>query len=77
VTEKFEGDAGMNALFITYIRSLQTCLARGPQTITQQFEGRRSYVMYLFRNMLHSTKSTNVSQIYIYIFYYWQNVLAA
>jgi len=31
------------------------------QRATQQFEGRTSYVMWLFRGMLHSTKSTNFS----------------
>jgi len=37
-------------------------LVRGPhKAITQQFEGRTSYAMRLFRDMLQSTKSTNVS----------------
>ena len=37
------------------------------QAVMQQFEGRISYVMWLFRDMLHSTKSTNV--LYIYYFF--------
>ena len=33
---------------------------RGPQTITQQFEGRTPQVMWLFQDMLNFDKSTNV-----------------
>ena len=45
--------------------------ARGPHKLLhieqlQQFEGQTSYVVWLFRDMLHSTKSTNVSQIYYF-----------
>ena len=34
--------------------------------ITQQFEGRTSHVMWLFHDMLHSTKPTNFSQMYFF-----------
>jgi len=47
---------------------------RGPHKLLYKFEGRTSYVMWLFRDnghMLHSAKSTN-----LYFFNYWQNVFA-
>jgi len=40
---------------------------RATQAITQQFEGRTSYVTRLFRDMLHSTKATDFSLIYFFI----------
>jgi len=44
-------------------RGLQTFLSEGliSYCTVQQFEGRTYYVMWLFRDMLHSTKSTDFS----------------
>jgi len=46
------------------VNSLRTGISkffcpRATYRISQQFEGRASYVMWLFRDMLHSTKSRN------------------
>jgi len=43
---------------LLYARRLQTLLTDGHIAITQQSEGRTSYVMRLFRDMLHSTIPT-------------------
>jgi len=37
---------------------------RATLAVTEQFEGRTSYVMWLFWDMLHSTDPTNLSYIY-------------
>jgi len=44
--------------------------------IVQQFEGQTSCVMWFFRDMLHSTKSTYFTQIY-YIFIYGKMCFAS
>jgi len=53
------------------MQGLQTFLSEGTQAITQQFVGQTHSVMWLFRDVLHSTKSTNFSSIiYILFFHY-------
>ena len=43
----------------SWARGRQTFWRRTTQAITQQFEGRTSYVMWLFQDMLHSTVLIN------------------